>query len=117
MSKSIHSRGLLIHRVLQTALAPKNPETLNNLAWLFLQKGKVSEALPFTMRAMKVAPQYPHILDTYAAVMFRLGNCTSATAAQQRAVARLTPAGRAEHPEFEKTLATYQAACPKRPRN
>jgi tetratricopeptide (TPR) repeat protein len=96
------------------ALAPKNPETLNALAWLLIQKGKASEALPFTMRAMKVGSGYPNILDTYAAVMFRLGNCNTAIAAQERALEKLTPARATERPAYQKTLDEYQAACAKR---
>jgi tetratricopeptide (TPR) repeat protein len=96
------------------SLAPKNPETLNNLAWLLLNQGKVAEALPFSMRAMKAAPQYSHILDTYAALMFRLGNCDTATTTQQRAVERLPAAASKDRPSYEKTLAEYQAACAKR---
>jgi len=95
------------------SLSPKSPDTLNNLAWLLLQQGRVSDALPFTMRAMKVS-QHPNVIDTYAAVMFRLGNCNTAIAAQQRAVERLTPARRTEDPGFEKRLSEYQANCPKR---
>jgi len=95
-------------------LAPNNPDALTALAWALLDKGKVNAALPLAMRAMKRAPRLPNVLETYAAVMFGLGNCTTATSAQQRAVDRLTPAKRTEFPGFQKRLTEYQAACAKR---
>lgn len=96
------------------ALSPKNPDTLSNLAWLLLRKKSVSEAVPFAMRAMKLAPRAPHVAQTYAGVMANLGNCTTAVQTQEGVVARLTPGERTQYPEFQQNLAEFRAICAKR---
>ena len=96
------------------ALAPNNPDVLNDLAWMLQGQGRWSAAMPLAMKAIKVAPNSPAVLDTYAAVMLKAGSCTNALAAQQRALDRLSPASRKENPGYEQHLEEYRAACAQR---
>jgi Flp pilus assembly protein TadD len=54
-------------------IAPERPTLLNNLAWLYLERGD-SLALEYARRAYKLAPNRPEITDTYGWAHFRLGD-------------------------------------------
>ncbi len=57
------------------ALDPRNPEALNNLAWLYATSPKgefrrPEEALELALEASRLRPDSPHILDTLAEAYF-----------------------------------------------
>ena len=53
--------------------APERPTVLNNLAWLYLQKGD-RRALEYARKAHELAPDRPEITDTYGWAQVRTGN-------------------------------------------
>ncbi|MEW6595367.1 MAG: M48 family metalloprotease [Thermodesulfobacteriota bacterium] len=72
-------------------LAPDNPETLNNLAWLLLAADDQSlldptRALALAQKAARLSGA-PHVLDTLATAYWATGDRASAVAAGQRALA------------------------------
>lgn len=73
----------------ETALAtgPERPTVLNNLAWSMAEEGiRLDEALELAARAVKLDPDNPVFLDTYAEVNFRLGRPARAAAVIRRAL-------------------------------
>ena len=52
---------------------PKNVVVNNNLAWLYLEQGKVEEALIYAKRAFELAPEIANVSDTYAKVLLETG--------------------------------------------
>ena len=61
------------------AINPDLPPALNNLAWLYAQKGeKLQEALAYAERANELAPRYPSFMDTLAEVHLKMGNVAKA---------------------------------------
>ena len=80
------------------ALRPDDPTPLNNLAWIYVNQGKATEAVPLITRAIQIAPYDPYLLDTLAAVQAMAGRCSEAVASQARAIdalARRRACGRA----------------------
>jgi putative PEP-CTERM system TPR-repeat lipoprotein len=63
---------------------PYNLEALNNLGWLLQQKNP-KEALPYTERAAKLAPNSGAVLDTLAWTKWQLNDKTNALELLQRA--------------------------------
>lgn len=64
---------------------PKDPATLNNLAWILSQQGK-PEALEFGERAVALAPKSAPALDTLAEIHARAGRIDRAVSLQRQAV-------------------------------
>ncbi|NQZ22417.1 MAG: PEP-CTERM system TPR-repeat protein PrsT [Colwellia sp.] len=52
---------------------PDNVVFLNNLAWLNLDKGNLELALKYSAKALKLAPEYPNVIDTRGMVLLRAG--------------------------------------------
>lgn len=46
---------------------------LNNLAWIFYQKGQLTKALEYAMASKKVAPKQPKVLDTLGVIQLKAG--------------------------------------------
>ena len=42
---------------------------LNNLAWIYMQKGDLDKALQYSSKAKDIAPKHPQILDTYGKIL------------------------------------------------
>jgi len=71
------------------ALALKNdyPQALNNLAFIYLQyRPDLVQALPLARRAVMLRPLNPDFLDTYARILFGMGEVDSACAVLERAI-------------------------------
>lgn len=66
-------------------VVPKDPASLNNLAWILAQQGK-PEALEFAERAVAEAPKSAPALDTLAEIHVRAGRVDRAVALQRQAV-------------------------------
>lgn len=82
-------------------VVPKDPASLNNLAWILNQQGK-PEALEIAERAVAEAPKSPAALDTLAEIHARAGRVDRAVALQRQAV-ELAPA----QPMMRLRLADY----------
>jgi len=61
----LYERMLLKH--------PGNVLFLNNLAWLNLEKGNLELALQYSEKALKLAPEYPNVIDTRGMVLLKVG--------------------------------------------
>jgi tetratricopeptide (TPR) repeat protein len=94
------------------ALAPKDPSTLTQLAWLLID-GKSAEALGLAKRAVQLAPADPDVLHTFAAASFLNGGCQDAIASEQKAMALLPPT--TNKASFTATLTDYTTHCTKAP--
>lgn len=64
----------------------KNLISLNNLAYLFHQKGNLDIADEYAERAVKLAPEDPNILDTAASIKIALGEKENALALLRKAI-------------------------------
>ncbi|WP_426359524.1 XrtA/PEP-CTERM system TPR-repeat protein PrsT [Pseudocolwellia sp. HL-MZ19] len=51
---------------------PNNVLVLNNVAWLSMEQGNLSEALSFSEHALSVAPKVVNVIDTYAMILLKL---------------------------------------------
>ncbi|MEW6990630.1 XrtA/PEP-CTERM system TPR-repeat protein PrsT [Colwelliaceae bacterium 6441] len=51
---------------------PLNVVALNNLAWLYMENGKLEQALINSTKAYEFAPKVPNIADTYSQVLLKL---------------------------------------------
>lgn len=51
---------------------PSNVVALNNLAWLSMEKGKHQDALTYSEKAYKLAPQVANVVDTYGQILLKL---------------------------------------------
>ncbi|MBD3341746.1 MAG: tetratricopeptide repeat protein [Candidatus Lokiarchaeota archaeon] len=49
-------------------------EPMNNLAWLYQEKGRFDDALPLSQLAVKLRPEEPNYLDTLAEILYKRGN-------------------------------------------
>jgi tetratricopeptide (TPR) repeat protein len=104
-------------------LLPDNPTAFNNLAWMYLEKGRAQEALPLAVSAVRMAPWESSMLDTLAGTLVALGRCSEALAVQTRAIdllpERTSPARRAEYTgrlnAFQTTCSVAQASPPSPP--
>jgi tetratricopeptide (TPR) repeat protein len=71
------------------ALALKNdyPQALNNLAFIYLQyRPDLTQALPLAQRAVMLRPLNPDFLDTYARILFGMGEVDSAIVVLEKAI-------------------------------
>jgi len=66
-NKAINEYELLI------AKQPNNVIALNNLSWLYMDKGKFSEALKHSEKAYGLADDIPNVIDTYAQALLKSG--------------------------------------------
>jgi cellulose synthase operon protein C len=66
-------------------VVPKDPASLNNLAWILAQQGK-PDALEVGERAVAAAPKSAPALDTLAEIHSRAGRLDKAVALQRQAV-------------------------------
>jgi tetratricopeptide (TPR) repeat protein len=102
------------------ALLPDNPLAFNNLAWMYLQKGRAQEALPLAVSAVRLAPWESSMLYTLASALASVGRCSEALSVQTRAVDLLpettSTKARAQYTarltDFQKTCAQTQTAAP-----
>jgi tetratricopeptide (TPR) repeat protein len=98
------------------AVAPENPDTQNNIAWILATAadGKLRDgarALAAAQKAVALADEDASRLDTLAAAYAESGQFTEAVATEQRAI-QLTPA--ADRAALEARLALYQQHKPYR---
>jgi tetratricopeptide (TPR) repeat protein len=94
------------------SLLPDNPTAFNNLAWMYLQKGRAGEALPLAVGAVRMAPGQSSMLDTLAGVLAALGRCSEAVAVQTRAVDLLPErASHAQRVDYLLRLDEFQNKC------
>jgi len=52
---------------------PNNVVVLNNLSWLYMEKGLFTEALMHAKKAYSVSAEIPNVVDTYAQVLLKSG--------------------------------------------
>jgi Flp pilus assembly protein TadD len=64
---------------------PNNVIVLNNLAWLYFQKGD-PRALELGAKAYELAPQRPEVVDTYGWILLSSGNSEKALVILQEAL-------------------------------
>jgi predicted Zn-dependent protease len=82
-----HRRQAIRYYEAALAAGPQRPSVLNNLAWSMAEEGvRLDEALELASRAVKLDPDNPVFLDTYAEVNFRLGRPARAAAVIRRAL-------------------------------
>lgn len=77
--------------ILREAIArrPESPEVYNALAWAFaIRRMNLEEALELAMRAHKLAPEDPNIMDTVAEVLYGLGRYREAVEWETQALQR-----------------------------
>ncbi len=72
-------------------LDPKNGDLHNNLAWVYVQRGKnLGKAKDLMMKAMELSPDHrPYYLDTLGVVLLKLGKTQESIAALKESVATL----------------------------
>ncbi|MBL4765351.1 MAG: PEP-CTERM system TPR-repeat protein PrsT [Colwellia sp.] len=52
---------------------PNNIVVLNNLSWLYMEKGLFSQALKHAKKAYSLSAEVPNVVDTYAQVLLKSG--------------------------------------------
>ncbi|GGA84136.1 hypothetical protein GCM10011369_27680 [Neiella marina] len=75
-------------------LDSQNLTALNNVAWLYLQRGDYKKAVSFSEQSFEQAGQFPMIADTYGYALLKDGNVTKAETVLAAAYAKA--AGNAE---------------------
>ncbi len=96
-------------------LSPDDATANNSLAWLYVQSNVPQKGYELALRAVKRAPFSPTFVDTYAAVLFGMGECARSINAQRRAIELLyEEAPEAERQGYQRRLARYEAACRER---
>jgi tetratricopeptide (TPR) repeat protein len=80
-------------------------QALNNLAFIYLQyRPDLTQALPLAERAVKLRPLNPDFLDTYAKILFGMGQVDSAIVVLEKAIFL------SKNPtEMEELLAVYKS--------
>ncbi len=96
MAKDLPAAEQAYRKVLE--LAPDHPQGLNDLAWILgTAAGKPDEAIKLAERGVSKYPADPHLVDTRAAILIRLGRLDEARAGLEQCL-RMTqevPATRA----------------------
>jgi tetratricopeptide (TPR) repeat protein len=93
-------------------LSHDDASALNGLAWNDLLTGRFPEALPLAIRAAKLRPADPGILDTLALALDVGGQCAQATQVQERALELLPDrAAPVVVARFRSRLAAYRTRC------
>ena len=54
-------------------LTPNNAVANNNLSWLLMQRGKLTEAQAYAEKALELIPDNPKIIDTLGTILFKKG--------------------------------------------
>ena len=94
-------------------LAPDDAAVLNALAWEDVVAGRPQDALPVAERALQLQPADANIVDTYAAALAGIGECSAALRWQLRAVDLVTEGtGATRLATYQKRLRQYEAGCP-----
>lgn len=65
--------------------SPNNVVALNNLSWLYMDKGEFTLALKYAKQAYGITDGIPNVVDTYAQVLLKSGNKVEALAKAQEA--------------------------------
>jgi len=63
---------------------PNSVVVNNNLAWLYMEKGDLDNALKFSKKAFSVAPDIANVVDTYGMILFKRGEKVKAWESAQR---------------------------------
>jgi Zn-dependent protease with chaperone function len=97
-------------------LDPRNPEALNNLAWLYATAPegdffRPQDALRLALEARRLRPDSPHILDTLAEAYFVNGLCDEALETELQALAHA--AGREGY--YRSQVDRFRKALPRPP--
>ncbi len=96
-------------------LSPDDASVHNNLAWLYVQSKAPQKAYELAVRAVKLAPYSAAYVDTYAAVLFELGQCPKSLNAQRRAIELLHErVADAVRQDFQSRLTRYETVCRER---
>jgi hypothetical protein len=96
-------------------LSPEDAAVHNNLAWLYVESNAPQKGYEPALRAVKLAPFSPGYVDTYAAVLFGMGQCAKSINAQRRAIELLhEEATEAVRQEFNGRLTRYETVCRER---
>jgi len=66
------TKAIPLYETMLTA-NPNNVVFLNNLAWLNLEKGNLELASKYSAKAIKLAPEYPNVIDTRSMVLLKAG--------------------------------------------
>ncbi len=98
------------------ALDPRNPEALNNLAWLYATSPKgefhrPQEALELALEAVRLSPDSPHIWDTLAEAYFVNGLYQEALEAGMKALSHAS--GREAY--YRSQVDRFRRALPSQP--
>lgn len=94
-------------------LGEVDPFVYNNLAWTYAELNTcLDRALELARTAVKMAPENPGYLDTYAEVYFGLGKIRQAVALMRRAL-ELVPAGGRNRHYLEQQMARFHQALPR----
>ena len=64
---------------------PKNIVALNNLSWLYMDKGKLVQAKKYAKQAYDINNKIPNVVDTYAQVLLKLNQKDEALVKAQEA--------------------------------
>jgi Tfp pilus assembly protein PilF len=96
-------------------LSPDDAGAHNNLAWLYVQTNVPQKGYEPALRAVKRAPYSPSYVDTYAAVLFGMGQCDKSISTQRRAIELLEEKVPAEVRQvLQGRLTKYETACRER---
>lgn len=68
-------------------LTPNIPAALNNLAWIYHERGENDRALPMARKAFELAPNSAAIMDTYAWMLVETGDVSEGHAILEQAFA------------------------------
>ena len=74
-----HDKALIEYEIIIKE-NPKNFIISNNLAWLYLEKGDVEQAVVYSKQAFALAPKVANVNDTYSQVLLKLGKKEEALA-------------------------------------
>ncbi len=75
---------------------------MNNLAWLYLEEGRIEDSLSLSQIAVQLTPNNANHLDTRAEVLFKSGNYVEALKVMEKAAGL--------DPLYERKLAKYRQA-------
>jgi Tfp pilus assembly protein PilF len=64
---------------------PRDARVLNNLAWIFAQRGDLGRARIYAERAVALAPEDPRIVDTRGLILLQAGDVQGSVAMLKRA--------------------------------
>ena len=95
----------------RSLLREETPLTLNNLAWLYAEEGvQLERALDLSLRAVKSDPENVVYLDTYAELLYLLGQGGRAVALMELAL-EMEPPGGEQHRYLIGQLEKFRGAA------